>query len=62
METKTAYSEGLAKTKERLADLYKEYSPAVDKKLFEALMEMYVKDQDSKMISPMVREQLAASK
>jgi Peptidase S46 len=59
--TKTAYSEGLAKTKEKFADLYKEYSPAVDKKLFEVLMEMYVKDQDSKIISPKVLEELKAA-
>jgi hypothetical protein len=59
--TKNAYSEGLAKTKEKLTDLYKEYSSAVDKKLFEVLMEMYVKDQDSKIISPKVLEELKAS-
>jgi hypothetical protein len=59
--TKTAYSEGLAKTKTKLADLYKEYSPAVDRKLFEVLMEMYVKDQDSKIISPKVAEELKAA-
>ncbi|HET6995322.1 MAG TPA: S46 family peptidase [Chitinophagaceae bacterium] len=59
--TKNAYSELLAKTKEKLADLYKEYSPLVDRNLFEVLMEMYVKDQDSKIVSPLVLEQLRAT-
>ena len=49
--TKTAYSEGVKRVKDQLEELYKEYSPAVDKKLFEVLMEMYVRDQDSKIIS-----------
>jgi len=56
--TKNAYSDALAKTKEKLADLYKEYNPTVDRKLFEVLMEMYIKDQDSKIVSPLAREQL----
>ncbi|MEI9808227.1 MAG: hypothetical protein WDO16_10305 [Bacteroidota bacterium] len=41
--------------------MYKNFSPAVDKKLFEGLMEMYVNDQDSKIISPLVLQQLKAS-
>ena len=55
------YSSGLTKTKDSLTDFYKEYSPAVDKKLFEVLMEMYVKDQDSKAISPKVLEEIRAA-
>jgi hypothetical protein len=58
--TKNAYSEALAKTKEKLEGLYKEYSPQVDRNLFEVLMAMYVKDQDSKIVSPLVQEQLKA--
>ena len=56
--TKNAYSEALAKTKEKLEGLYKEYSPQVDRSLFEVLMEMYVKD---KIVSPLVLEQLKAA-
>lgn len=56
--SKTAYSEALAKTQQRLPDFYKEYNPTVDRNLFEVLMEMYVKDQDSKIISPLAIEQL----
>jgi hypothetical protein len=59
--TKNAYSEALAKTKEKLDGLYKEYSPQVDRNLFEVLMEMYINDQDSKIVSPLALEQLRAS-
>jgi len=59
--TKNAYSDALTKTKEKLADLYKEYNPTVDRKLFEVLMEMYIKDQDSKIVSPLAIEQLKAA-
>ncbi len=60
--SKNAYSEGLAKTREKLSGIYKEYSPVVDRNLFEVLMNMYVNDQDSKIISPIVLEQLKAAK
>lgn len=55
------YSGGLTKLKDTLTELYKNHSPLVDKKLFEVLMEMYVKDQDSRIISPMLLEQLKAA-
>ena len=55
---KTDYSAGLVRTRDSLIDFYKEYNTAVDKRLFEVLMEMYVKDQDSKIISPRVLEEL----
>jgi len=55
------YSSGLTKTKDSLTDLYREYSPVVDKKLFEVLMEMYIKDQDSKIISPRALEEIKAT-
>ncbi len=58
---KNAYSETLERTKDKLADLYKEYSPEVDRRLFEALMEMYIKDQDNKIISPVAVEQAKAA-
>ena len=56
--TKNAYSELLSKTKEKLGDLYKNYNPTVDRNLFEVLMAMYVKDQDSKIVSPVAADQL----
>ncbi|HEY6504192.1 MAG TPA: S46 family peptidase [Chitinophagaceae bacterium] len=59
--SKTDYAQGLAKLKDTLTELYRNLSPAVDKKLFETLMEMYVKDQDSKIISPLLLQQLKAS-
>src|SRR5258706_4035136 len=55
------YSSGLAKARDSLVDFYKEYSPVVDKQLFEVLMEMYIKDQDSKIVSPKVMEELGAA-
>ncbi len=42
---KNNYDATLARTKERLRDLYNEYNPEVDKKLFAVLMEMFYKDQ-----------------
>jgi len=36
---------------ERLKDFYKEYNPEVDKKVFAALMEMYVKNQDKNLLA-----------
>lgn len=38
-----------------LSDLYAEYDPGVDQKLFETLMKMYIKDQEQKYVSPMFR-------
>jgi hypothetical protein len=57
---KTDYSEGLAKLKDTLPELYKNHNPLVDKKLFEALIEMYVTNQDSRIISPKLLEQVRA--
>ncbi|MGZ8541928.1 MAG: S46 family peptidase, partial [Chitinophagaceae bacterium] len=45
------YAEQLVKVKEKLDDLYNEYSPEVDRRLFSALMEMYLKDQPAEFIS-----------
>jgi hypothetical protein len=59
--SKYDYSDGLTKLKDTLTGLYKNYSPVVDKQLFQVLMEMYVKDQDSKIISPLLIEQLKAA-
>ena len=52
------YQQRLATVKGILKDLYPEYSEAVDRKLFEGLMEMYVKDQEEKYRSPLLKEWL----
>lgn len=49
----------LVAVKNSLENLYGEYSPLVDQKLFEALMEMYVKDQEEKNVSPALKEWLS---
>lgn len=43
--------DAVPKTIERLSDIYKEYSPVVDKKLFEVLMEKFVKDQPEEFLA-----------
>jgi hypothetical protein len=43
------------KVKAMLEDFMKEFSPTVDRKLFEGLMEMYVKNQPEKVVSPMAK-------
>jgi len=58
---KTAYDQNAPKIWQRLDNFYQEYSPLVDQKLFEALMEMYVKDQQPAYISAVAREQLEAN-
>lgn len=42
----------------KLEESFKEYSPAVDQKLFDALMEMYVKDQKAEYVSPVFKASL----
>ncbi len=49
------YSKRLVTVKDSLKGIYDEYSPAVDQRLFEVLMEMYVKDQEEKNVSPMLK-------
>lgn len=49
------YAEQLVKVKQKLDDLYYEYNPAVDRKLFAALMEMYIKDQPADYVSMYAR-------
>lgn len=48
------YAEQLARVKGRLDDVYKEYNPEVDRRLFRALMDMYIKDQPPAYVSGMV--------
>ncbi len=43
------------KVKAMLEDFMKEFNPKVDRKLFEGLMEMYVKNQPESVVSPMAK-------
>jgi hypothetical protein len=45
------FADTLKSVKEKLSDLYKEYNPDVDKKLFAVLMEMYVKNNDKDVLA-----------
>lgn len=45
-------TEALPGVMERLKDFYKEYNPAVDKQVFAALVEMYVKENDRNLLAP----------
>jgi hypothetical protein len=49
------FDETKPKVKAMLEDFMKEFNPTVDKKLFEGLMEMYVKNQPEKVVSPMAK-------
>ncbi len=44
----------------KLEDIYKEYNPEVDKRVFETLMELYVKDQQPGNVSPLFQQMLAS--
>ena len=46
--------------KNSLAALFEEYNPEVDKKLFEVLMTMYIKDQEDKYVSPYLKQLIAS--
>ncbi|MEO8772345.1 MAG: S46 family peptidase, partial [Ferruginibacter sp.] len=45
----------------KLEETFKEYDAGVDKKMFETLMEMYVKDQQVPYVSPFLKQNLDAS-
>lgn len=49
------FKQRLPITKNALQNLYAEYNRQVDQKLFEALMEMYDKNQESKYVSPILK-------
>jgi len=55
------YQQRLKTSRDNINNLLKEYSPEVDRKLYEGLLELYVRSQDSVNVSPMVREWLTAS-
>ncbi len=44
--------------KKSLAALYEEYSPVVDQKLFEVLLELYATQKDQQYVSPLMKEWL----
>ena len=50
------YNQRLLQVKDFLNDFYKEHNTAVDKKLFEELITMYVMDQEKQNISPILKE------
>lgn len=49
------YSEQLTKVKAKLDDIYYEYNPEVDKRLFRTLMEMYINDQPSEYVAQVAK-------
>lgn len=51
-----AYKDAVPRISARLEDLYKEYNPAVDKKLFEVLLEKFTKDQPEEFLAPELRQ------
>lgn len=54
-----AYKMAVKEITDKLVNLYGEYNATVDQKLFEALMEMYVKDQKPEYVSPVLKKMLA---
>ncbi len=53
------YEQRMKQLKTQLSGLYDEYNAEVDQKLFETLLTMYIKDQDEKYQSPVLRKWLA---
>lgn len=54
-----AYKKALAAASDKLDGLFPEYSAVVDQQLFEVLMEMYVKNQEEKYVSALLKKMLA---
>jgi len=52
------FNTALPGVKERLAEIFKEYSPVVDKQLFIALMDKFVKDQPNEFVAPYLLNKL----
>lgn len=53
------YKNTVATVSKKLDSIFKEYNAAVDEKLFEVLMEMYVTDQQAENVSPLLKKLLA---
>ncbi len=58
-EGESAYTSRLNSVKERLKGFYHDYSPAVDQKMFEVLLSLYLNENDQAYQSPRLRENLA---
>jgi Peptidase S46 len=54
-----SYKKAVTDVSERLEAQFGEYNATVDQKLFEVLMEMYVKDQKEENVSPLLKKMLA---
>jgi hypothetical protein len=52
------FNEALPRVKARLEDIYKEYSPVVDRQLFIALMDNFIKNQPEEFIAPNLLKKL----
>jgi hypothetical protein len=57
-EGESGYQQKLPQVTNTVNGLFEEYNHVVDKKLFETLMEMYMKDQEDKCISMKLKEML----
>jgi hypothetical protein len=57
-EGEKGYQQKLPAVKKALAAIYEEYSAAVDQRLFDVLMQMYLKDQEQRNVSPVFQKQL----
>lgn len=55
----TGYQKRLAVVKGNLDPLYAEYSPEVDRMLFESLLAMYGNEEDNRYLSPKLKEMLS---
>ena len=54
-DSEKGFQQRLPQVKASLEALYSEYNEEVDKKLLEVLLEMYVKDQEDKNVSPAIK-------
>lgn len=59
IKDEATYKKTLAAINDKLSGTFKEYNATVDQKLFEVLMEMYVKDQKPENVSPLLKKLLA---
>ena len=53
------YQQRLAQVKENLEETYGEFNAEVDRKVFEALIQMYVEDQEDAYIAPGIKQMLS---
>jgi hypothetical protein len=58
----TTFKTAAKEAKDKLVSIYGEYNPSVDQKVFEALIEMYVKNQDKTYVSPVLQKMLSENK